>query len=308
MMNKTFFNTALAFLLVAAGVSLLLVNLGILPLDMLEIWEYFYPLVFIALGSHWLLNGFAHYRRRRNLRPFGWFWGLTFLSLGLLLLLNKLEVIDFTLRQAWQLWPLLLIYLGINILGGRLRQARFDSRQDRGDFRNHHEDKGKFDNGHRFTRNTGGPFESGPQARESSRDYQEGQGEFRSGHRFSRDTGRQNIVRTLKFDQPNWHVEPLDLWHGVGDYRFDFSKAFIPEGDTCIRLSGWVGDIDILLPGDVAFSVTARANAGDLDVLGSRQEGINPYIHYKSTDYDEATRKLTFDFDFKVLDLQLDRV
>lgn len=282
-MSRTFFNTVLALLLVGAGVSLLLINLGILPLDMLEIWEYFYPLVFVALGLKWLLSGYANYRRRGNLRYFGWFWGLTFLTLGSLLLLNKAELFDFTLRQVWQLWPLLLIYLGINILSGRLTRVRLEIG-----------DKGE-------------NFPEGDRQDKSSHTCRYSRF-FRDGDRPRDRKEEGNILHNLKYDQANWKVEPMDQWHGVGDYRFDFSKAFIPEEDTLIRLTGWVADIDILLPGDVAFSVVARSSVGDINVLGTQQEGITPHMNYKTADYDEAVKKLTFEFDFKVLDLQIDRV
>ncbi len=287
-MTKTFFNTVLAFLLVGAGISLLLINLGILPVDMLEIWEYLYPLIFIVLGLNWLWNGFANYRRRKNLRPFGWFWGLTFLTLGSLLLLSKAGHINFTLRQVWQLWPLLLVYVGINILSGHLRQSRMAFGEVRFGGHNHRR----------------------PETGEDSRENNGGEGRSRDrdGRFRDRKGEGQNVLRSLKYDQNNWKVEPLDLWHGVADYRFDFSKAFIPEEDTPIKLSGWVGDIDIILPGDVAFSVIARSSVGDIDILGTTQEGVNPYVNYKTPDYDEAARKLSFDFDFKVLDLQIDRV
>ncbi len=280
-MSKIFFNTVMAFLLVGAGVFLLLINLGVLPLSMLEIWEYFYPLVFITLGIKWIMEGFAKHRRRGNNRPFGWFWGLTFLTAGVLLLLNKAEVMDFSLRMAWQLWPLLLIYLGINILSGRISKVRLEIGED----------------AHKNSWN-------------DSRERDNADGTFRGTRHRSQDcrTGGQNIVKSIKYDQPNWTVEPLDLWQGVGDYHFDFSRAFIPEEDTLIKLSGWVGDIDILLPGDVAFSLVARCSVGDFDILGKTQEGISPYINYKSADYDDAKRKLTFEFDFKVLDLHIDRV
>lgn len=257
-MSKTIFNTILAFILVAAGVFLLLINLGLLPLDMLEVWEYFYPLIFLLLGLKWTLDGFAYKRRRGNHRLFGWFWGLTFLTLGSLLLLNKLGQLNFTLGQVWQLWPLLLVYLGINILYSRTRPAHI-----------HVGDKGR---------------------------------------KFREDVKEKGSFGSMKYDQPNWKVEPMDIQHGVGDYYFDFTRAFIPEEETLIRLSGWVGNIDIILPKDLAFSAVARSSVGDLDILGTKQEGINPNMNYKTIDYDEAERKLTFEFDYKVLDLKIDRV
>jgi lia operon protein LiaF len=289
-MSKVFFNTVLAFLLVGAGVFLLLINLGILPLDMLEVWEYFYPLAFMALGGKWIIDAFT-YRRRRGGDAHGWFWGLAFLTVGALLLLNKAGVIIFTLRMAWQLWPLLLVYLGISLLGGRTKKNSYMTNDGYRKEYVHRRDK---------RRNDRDPDPGGeaPHDRSKSQRYST-RGECRGGG---------NFIRSLHFDEPNWTVEPMELWQGVGDYHFDFSRAFIPEKETLINLSGWVGDIDILLPGDVAFRVDAEASVGDISVLGRKQEGINPYVHYKSPDYDQVERKLAFEFDFKVIDLKIEWV
>lgn len=291
-MSKIFFNTALAFLLVGAGVFLLLINLGILPLDMLEVWEYFYPLVFMALGGKWLIDGFSSRRSRRR-DSHGWFWGLAFLTVGVLLLLNKAEVIVFTLRMAWQLWPLLLIYLGISIIGSRPKKTSYKINGKCTEEYYSHRKSAKRSNGR----------DTDPDGQAS---HDRPQGEWRSTK--SDCSGGAHFIRSLHYDEPNWTVDPMDIWQGVGDYHFDFSRAFIPEKETLIKLSGWVGDIDILLPGDVAFKVDAEANVGDINVLGHKQDGINPYVHYKSPDYDQAVRKLAFEFDFKVLDLKIEWV
>lgn len=294
-MSKMFFNTALAFLLVGAGVFLLLINLGILPLDMLEVWEYFYPLVFMALGGKWIIDGFSSRGRRRRRghdRSHGWFWGLAFLTVGTLLLLNKLEIIVFNLRMTWQLWPLLLIYLGISIISGHSRKITWSMEDE---YTDDYQTRGKTESCRREkTTDSGGPSHGS-----SRSEWQDSQNNCRGG---------ANFIRSIKYDKPNWTVDPMDIWQGVGDYHFDFSRAYIPEKETLIKLSGWVGDIDIFLPGDVAFKVDAQANVGDMHVLGQKQDGLNPYVHYKSLDYDEAARKLAFEFDFKVLDLHIERV
>jgi lia operon protein LiaF len=291
-MSKIFFNTVLAFLLVGAGVFLLLINLGILPLDMLEVWEYFYPLVFMALGGKWIIDAFSS-RRRRGGDSHGWFWGLAFLTVGTLLLLNKLEIIVFTLRMAWQLWPLLLIYLGISIMVGHTKKTSYRMKDE-------------------YSKEYYGPRKE--DKRRNGRDPGPGGQTFHEkppgewNYRKSNGSAGAHFIRSLHYDEPNWTVDPMDVWQGVGDYHFDFSRAFIPEKETLIKLSGWVGDIDILLPGDVAFKVDAEANVGDIHVLGHKQDGINPYVHYKSPDYDQAERKLAFEFDFKVLDLKIEWV
>lgn len=45
-----------------------------------------------------------------------WFLGLIFLAIGVVALLASFDVIDFSWRIAWRLWPLMLVFFGIVIL------------------------------------------------------------------------------------------------------------------------------------------------------------------------------------------------
>ena len=45
-----------------------------------------------------------------------WFIGIIFVAVGVLSLLASLDVIDFSWRIAWRLWPLLLIFVGVAVL------------------------------------------------------------------------------------------------------------------------------------------------------------------------------------------------
>jgi lia operon protein LiaF len=115
-------------------------------------------------------------------------------------------------------------------------------------------------------------------------------------------------VGSFKYDSENWSVEPMDKWKAVGDFSFDFTKAYISEKETDIKLSGWVGDIDILLPEDLDFSVEAYANVGDLKVCGTKEDGLQKSYKYKTAGFDTAARRIRFVFDFKVLDLRIDQI
>ncbi len=44
------------------------------------------------------------------------FWGIILVYLGILVLLNNFDIIDFSWRVFWKFWPVLLIIWGINIL------------------------------------------------------------------------------------------------------------------------------------------------------------------------------------------------
>lgn len=116
------------------------------------------------------------------------------------------------------------------------------------------------------------------------------------------------MVTDVNYVDPNWLVEPIDRSVGVADFDFDFTKAFIPDKETKIRLSGWVGDIRIKIPEDVAFSLAAKAKVGDIHIGDTNESGWLKDFHFLISGFEEATRKIDFDFDFKVLDLRIDQV
>lgn len=47
------------------------------------------------------------------------FWGIILVYLGILVLLNNFDIIDFSWRMVWKFWPVLLIIWGIDILISR---------------------------------------------------------------------------------------------------------------------------------------------------------------------------------------------
>ena len=44
------------------------------------------------------------------------FWGLVFVFVGTIFLLENFDIIDFSWRYVWRFWPLLLIITGVNIV------------------------------------------------------------------------------------------------------------------------------------------------------------------------------------------------
>lgn len=120
------------------------------------------------------------------------------------------------------------------------------------------------------------------------------------GNRFS--------VGDHQFKDPNWKVEPMNLYNAAGDYYIDFSKAFIPEKEIPISINSWAGDIQILMPENVACRIDATVYAGEINIMGQTSEGINRSLYYVSDDYDEATRKLTITLTLKAGSVRVDKV
>ncbi|RDY71514.1 cell wall-active antibiotics response protein LiaF [Halobacillus sp. SY10] len=116
------------------------------------------------------------------------------------------------------------------------------------------------------------------------------------------------MIGDHSFNEENWKVEPMDLWNGVGDYRFDFTRAFIPDGDTPIVVRGWVGDVKMLIPKHVPFRVDAKVKTGDIRVGGQKADGMHRSVEYETDDYSMATRRLTIGVDLKVGSIRIEQV
>lgn len=115
-------------------------------------------------------------------------------------------------------------------------------------------------------------------------------------------------IGDVKYNQPNWHVKPLSLKNAIGDYYFDFSKAFIPEKETTIDISGWAGDVKLLMPEDVEFRLEAKVKAGDIKVFGDTADGINRSYVYETENYESAIKKLTLIISLKAGSIRVDKV
>lgn len=120
--------------------------------------------------------------------------------------------------------------------------------------------------------------------------------------------GKKFLIGDHTFNTPNWQVEPMEVWNAVGDYHIDFTKAFISDKEIPIRIHGWAGDIQILMPENVDFAVQAEVKAGDIIILDQHTEGIQRKLVYQTENYQNATRKLTLDLKLKAGSIRIDGV
>lgn len=116
------------------------------------------------------------------------------------------------------------------------------------------------------------------------------------------------IIGDHKYDTPNWKVEPIDIWNAVGDHYLDFTKAFIPDKEIPVLIHGLAGDINIVMPEHLEFSVKASVKAGDIVVLDQSADGINRALSFETPGYQEATRKLTLDLKLKAGSIRINKV
>jgi lia operon protein LiaF len=261
----------LSVALVVGGILLLFVNLGVISLEMTNFFVYIIPSLLVLIGLKWLLEGL--FSRGRNGSVF---FGLLSTLYGLLLLGDIFEYVDFDYDDVLKLWPLLLVYIGIKIFGGSRNKEK----------------RRKI----KFTFDT--------DSKKNEEDIYGGPNNNRGG----KESSVFNLVGDGNFTGSNWSVEPMDIHKAILDYDFDFTSAFIPDKETPVKLSGWVGDVKVRLPEDIEFMVEGKANIGDIKIGSYKGEGLGKELYYKTPGYDEATRKIKFSFYFKIIDLRIDQV
>ncbi|GAB3790139.1 cell wall-active antibiotics response protein LiaF [Virgibacillus kimchii] len=117
----------------------------------------------------------------------------------------------------------------------------------------------------------------------------------------------KSFVGSHEYNSPNWKVEPMNISNMAGDYYFDFTKAFIPEEKIPIMINSLAGDVNIILPENVDFRVDASVKAGEIEIVGQRQDGIQRSLQYETVNYDTAIQKIDFTIKLKAGSIRIDQ-
>jgi len=91
----------------------------------------------------------------------------------------------------------------------------------------------------------------------------------------------------------------------VGENKFDSAQAVRPAGETTLRLLGFVGDLDLYLPADLAYTIKASALVTDVDQDGEKHDSVGVPYEFTSPGYAEAEKKVRFELLYFVLDLNI---
>ena len=103
----------------------------------------------------------------------------------------------------------------------------------------------------------------------------------------------------------NWTVANEEIWMFVGDIRLDLSHAEFPEGQTTIRMIGFVGDINLVAPPDAGLSVAASGFLTSARIFGRKQDTFLSTQSYQSEDYPDTARRLHVEMLMFVNDLDI---
>ena len=100
-----------------------------------------------------------------------------------------------------------------------------------------------------------------------------------------------------------WQVQNEEVWMFIGDVRLDLTQAELPLGEKTFQVSGFVGDIDLVLPADTAIDVHCNGFVTSARWFGSKRDHFLTPAIYTSPGYEQAERKLKIVTNFFVSEL-----
>jgi lia operon protein LiaF len=103
---------------------------------------------------------------------------------------------------------------------------------------------------------------------------------------------RKQLVGDINLGRTPWQLENINLWFGAGDADVNLTTAILPEGETLVDISGWVGDITVLVPQDMDINATIDVRLGEGTLFGHNQGGSARFLSFKSEDYELARKKV----------------
>ncbi|MFZ5816099.1 MAG: LiaF domain-containing protein [Bacillota bacterium] len=119
---------------------------------------------------------------------------------------------------------------------------------------------------------------------------------------------RHQVVGDLRYGREHWVLDKdLNLTNSVGDLKVDLTTADITPGIHRITVTQFVGETVVKVPDNVTVRVTAEANVGELDILGDHRSGAGLFLQ-KEILVPESDIELIIDAQLRVGSLRVVRL
>lgn len=110
---------------------------------------------------------------------------------------------------------------------------------------------------------------------------------YKSGGKWSHLMGE-----TVVGNQPWTMPRRAAVFTGMGESRVNLVTAHLEEGEYTLDVSGWMGQIRVLVPKDLAVTVNASMQMGQVDVFGDTHSGLVRDVMFQDPDFNTATTRL----------------
>lgn len=105
----------------------------------------------------------------------------------------------------------------------------------------------------------------------------------------------------------DWPVHSQEIWNVIGDTVLDLSRADFPEGETNLRVMGFVGDVKVRLPEAVGVKLNATGLVVDGNLFGMKDTGIFTPVQLESDNYASAAQRVNIETGYFIHEINLER-
>ncbi len=265
-MTVTIGKKLVGIILIVIGGLYLMSNFGVVSSGVKETVLSYWPVVVVCYGFIKFIEALFEktYKKRKFNKAYG---ALSITLIGLILLENRLDLFFDGSIGVWAtIFSLLIIYIGISIIF--------------------------------FKSNT---FEIRVDGDDDQEDNQSGNRAYSfEGVKFNK--GGFSAIGELKLGDKPWALEDSSYNIGIGEMEIDLTTAMISDGTTNLKLTGWVGEIQIKAPEDMALEIFADVRVGSIRIFDfekeftkhskMRRSGASSSVTYRSENFDEATKRV----------------
>jgi lia operon protein LiaF len=105
---------------------------------------------------------------------------------------------------------------------------------------------------------------------------------------------KSGFIGDVYLGRDYWDLQPMTISHFIGDTIIDLTKANIPQRETKLVVSAFIGDVKMLVPADVDVEIAVSASSfiGDMNVLDRHESGLFRNISTETPYYRESERKI----------------
>jgi len=209
-------------------------------------------------------------------------FGLVLVFLGLLLLGRSFHLYYFSFRDFFSLFlPLLLIAIGFWLIVRKKHQE--DRFRQEADFQYYASQEAP-------SQGTRASYQSKTGAGEATSQT----GHVSEAPVFSQQgkTKYSKVLGDMFIDCDGLSLQSVEVSSGLGDVEIKLHNGKLARGLNRMVISGFLGDIRILVPPDMALFAQCSNFIGDVELLGKRTSGFGNNIDGQTASYNGADSKL----------------
>ncbi|WP_409344887.1 cell wall-active antibiotics response protein LiaF [Paenibacillus sp. MBLB4367] len=314
-MKSSFMSRAMiGLMLIAIGVLFMLDQMNLFEFDFGSLFSTYWPVMVIFVGLHGAFSS----RRYTEGWGGGGVWNAFIVLLGVMFLLDNLDIFDFTFQM---IWPVAIIFAGLSFLFGRSggrRNWKEQPPKENGDS-GYKPNQDAIPPNYDPTFTYGSSFDKQQAANATAENPGAANGETKhNGNPKSQSWGSHNHGKHKHYKQhwnwnmpqdsiqrssfigdvhlgvDYWELKPTQVSHFIGDTIIDLTKASIPYGETNIVISAFIGDVKVFVPNDAQVEVRVSTSAfiGDLNVLDRYEGGLFKSVQLETPFYADADKKI----------------